>query len=222
MEMLGRGVYSMAEAAAYARLPYPTVYSWFNPDAKSGREPLFQSDLPDIDGGMALSFLDLVDVLVAGHLRTKKLPLQRIRVWYRALQEQWKLSHPFCHQRLRLDTGTRELFLELEAAEGLSDFAEVLSGQQYAKHVIEPFLSHIDYEEELARAWRIHRGIVIDPAVSFGKPAIEGRGITTHVVYNEFTANDRDADFVARLYGIPRERVQDAVDFEEHYRKAAA
>ena len=79
-----------------------------------------------------------------------------------------------------------------------------------------PFLKQIDYERltALARRWHIAPGVVVDPAVCFGKPVVEEVGIPTAVLAAAYHANDRDADAVAAWYDVSPEHVRAASAFE--------
>ena len=79
-----------------------------------------------------------------------------------------------------------------------------------------PFLKKIDYDRNTQQAvrWHIADRIVIDPKIRFGKPVVEGTGIATSILRDSFFANDEDAAFVARWFGIEAEQVMAAVDFE--------
>ena len=79
-------------------------------------------------------------------------------------------------------------------------------------------LEHIDYQTDtrLACRWRIHEGVVIDPAVSYGRPVVQNTGVHTRVLAHQFIANGEDAGIVADLYGVSETDVKRAVAFEEH------
>jgi uncharacterized protein (DUF433 family) len=221
--MLGQGVYTLTEVSRLTDLHPNRVRSWFKqrPDG-SGYGPVFQSDFQPVDGDYAVSFFDLIDVLVAGTFRDQfDVPMQVVRRAHGLLQTRLKTKHPFCHNELYTDG--RDIFLC--AANQLNEeiLSEVVSRQQFFLYIRER-LHHIDYDEltKLARRWKITKGVVIDPLISMGKPTVENAGVTTYVIANQYEANAKDATLVADLYGISQKDVANAVNFEKWFRRRPA
>src|SRR5690349_2020617 len=78
--MLGKGVYDYREAALLTGLKQGRVREWFRVrPVKARRPPVFRSDYEPVDGNYAISFLDLIDVFVAGQLREHGVSLQTLR-----------------------------------------------------------------------------------------------------------------------------------------------
>lgn len=67
MNILGRGVYTIPEAAHLTRLRTQRVREWFlgRTDSKILR-PVFQSDYPPVGDTHSISFLDLIEVYIVG------------------------------------------------------------------------------------------------------------------------------------------------------------
>lgn len=221
--MLGQGIYTVAEVSKLTDLRPNRVRSWFKqrPDG-SGSGPVFESDYQPADGDYAVSFHDLIDVLVAGAFRDQfQVQMHVIRRAHSLLQERLDTRHPFCHNDLYTDG--KEIFLC--AANDLNEevLSEVVSRQQFFPHIKER-LHHIDYNEitKLARRWKIAKGVVIDPLISMGKPTVENSGVTTYVIANQYEANSRNAALVADLYGVSQRDVANAVAFERWFRSRNA
>lgn len=215
-KFLGKGVYDLAEAAKLTGLRRATVKEWFQGrGARPGAEPVFRSDYDAINGDLAISFLDLVELFVAGQLREHGVSLQCIRRIHSDLRAQWKTKHPFSRREIASD-GKRLLACELDEQER-GEIYDVQTRRNVFETVILPFLEKISYEEAtgLARKWSIAPHVVIDPAIGFGKPTIEAAGITTRVLAAAYRANDRDAALVARWYDVEEKHVLAAVDFED-------
>jgi uncharacterized protein (DUF433 family) len=221
--MLGQGVYTVAEVSRLTDLHPNRVRSWFKQRSDgSGCGPIFDSDYQPVDGDYAVSFYDLIDVLVAGAFRDQfRVPMQVVRRAHALLQERLDTKHPFCHSDLYTDGRNIFLYAANELKEEV--LSEVVSRQQFFLHVRER-LHHIDYHEitKLARRWRIAKGVVVDPLVSMGKPTVENSGVTTYVIANQYEANARDGVLVADLYGVSQNDVANAVTFEKWYRRRYA
>src|SRR5262249_1337847 len=122
--------------------------------------------------------------------------------------------HPFCRREV-LTQGGQVLTLGLEQ-EDEEEMIEVLTHRHVFPDVLLPFLLRIEYDPatEMAKRRRIADLVVIDPAISLGKPIVEGIGITTAVLAASYEANAQDADLVADWFRVHPKHVIAAVDFE--------
>jgi uncharacterized protein (DUF433 family) len=213
--ILGKGVYSIAEAARLANLRPARVREWFRgrPTASNGR-PIFIGDYKPIGSDFAISFLDLIDVYVAGQLREHGVSMQNVRRVYNRLAADLQVAHAFCHREL-LTAGKTVLTRGLDEA-GEEQLIEVLTRQKVFPEIIKPFLHQIDYDrvQLIARRWRIADQVVVDPQMSFGKPIVEEIGIPTLILADAYHGNNRDAETVAEWFSVRPEQVLAAVQFE--------
>lgn len=216
--MIGQGVYTVAEVSRLTEMNPSRVRSWFKHRSDSvGHSPIFESDYQPVDGDYAVSFLDLIDVLVAGQFRDQhNVPMRIVRRAHSLLQKELKTEHPFCHSDLYTDG--KRIFQYAATNLGKGRLSDVISHQQFFLHIKEK-LSHIEYSEitRLADKWRIANGIVINPAISMGKPTIETTGVTTFVIANQYCANMNNSALVADLFEINESDVINAVEFEQRY-----
>lgn len=221
--LIGLGAYGIPEACRFARVNVRTANRWMAGAGRDRRDRLFKPDLPPVDSRYALSFLDLVDLLVVGRFRDEGVALQTIRRVYARLRESLDTPHPFSHRRLLTDG--RTIFMEtVEQVGSDPNLQEVLSGQRAMPEVLKPYLKQIEYASETQTAvrWNIATGVVIDPARSFGKPVIATEGTTTFVLARSYFANGKDADLVADLFDVSPEAVRQAVAFEGEFAPRAA
>jgi uncharacterized protein (DUF433 family) len=220
MEILGHGVYSLPDAAKLTRLKPQRVREWFTGSRGTRtRESVFQSDYPSLAGDRAISFHDLIELFIAGQLRDNGVSLQTLRKVYERLQADLGTRHPFCRREIMTKDG--QVFRLGLDARGTEEMVEVLTRQRVFPDILLPFLRRMDYDEatEMVKRWCIADLVVIDPAICFGKPMIEGVGITTAVLAACYEANDHDAELVADWFKVHSKHVVAAVDFE---RKLAA
>ena len=204
--MLGRGVYSFREAARLTRLAPSRIREWFG-----NRRRVLTSDYAKVDGDIAISFYDLIDVFVVGNLRNFGVNMSMVRRAYETLGEELGTKHPFCHRELLTD-GIR-VFARQEQSSILVD---VITKQGAFSKIIEPFLQSIDYDHVklMAKRWRINKNVVIDPAICFGSPIVESVSVPTAILARAFEANDKDANIVAQWYEVAKADVLHAVAFE--------
>jgi uncharacterized protein (DUF433 family) len=215
MEVIGKGVYSVAEASRLTRLRTQRVREWFRGRESASRifKPVFESDYPVYEEEYAISFLDLIELNIGGKLRDANVPLPYLRKVYDHLRREYG-DHPFCRRAIYV--GEKKIFTRgLDDAES-SSVIEAITSQSYFDKIILPFLERIDYDRGTQQAirWRIADMVVIDPKIRFGEPVVEGVGIATSILRDSYFANDEDASFVARWFGIKAEHVMAAVDFE--------
>lgn len=212
--MLGNGIYSVGEAARLTGLRPQRVREWFRGRISAAAPPVFPGDYRPVAGHLAISFHDLVEVLIAGQLRDHGVSLQFIRRVHARLRERWQTDHPFCRVEIRTD-GKRIFSCHLDE-DGRGDVVDVRTGQMVFDTVLTPFLKKLDYDEatRLARRWAIAPLVVLDPAVGFGKPVAEKFGVSTRVLAAAFEANGRDAATVAAIFGVDEPHVRAAVAFE--------
>lgn len=218
MEILGRGVYSIGEAARLTRLRSQRVREWFL-GGTGGKifRPVFESDYPLIGDVPSISFLDLVEVFITGQLRESGISLQYIRRVYDNLEKDYG-PHPLCSREIFVsDTNKKKRIFTrgLDEAE-TKQVIEALTKQRYFEQIIGPFLKKIDYDEasNLAIRWHIADMVVVDPSICFGKPTVESIGITTQVLASSYFANGQNAKTVADWYEIEERHVIAAVNFE--------
>lgn len=221
--MLGKGVYTLTEISRLTDLHPSRVRSWFKyrPNV-SGLEPIFQSDFESVEGDYAVSFFDLIDVLIAGQFRDHHhVPMRIVRRAYCLLKEELGTQHPFCHSGLYTDG--KSIFIDIANELGEERLSEIVTHQQFFVHIKEK-LEHIEYSDKnkLAERWAIAKGVIIDPNISFGKPTIVNTGITTNVIARQYFANLENSTLVSDLYGISEKDVINAVKFEKEFGRGKA
>ncbi len=184
--------------------------------------PVFASDYAGMGMQKAISFLNLVEILVVGQFRSKGVSLQEIRRAYVLLREDLKTNHPFSHKNLYAHSG--KVFARVAEENNSTTLYAVVQRQEFSEEVMRGHLQPIDYNRASLQAerWHIAQGVIIDPCISFGSPVVEGKGTTTLVLAKEYWANDENAGLVANLYDVRPDDVQNAVDFESRFGRRRA
>lgn len=221
---LGHGIYTFSEAAALTGLTGRRVRDWFNDyeisSKRHGRGRVFRGDYGDEP---FISFLDLIEVLVAGHMRELGISLIAIRKAHALLRELLNTCHPFSHERLLTDGRSLFVYLETQST-GRAELIEVLNQQHAIPQILLPYLKRVDYDHvsRLASQWNICTDIVLDPARAMGKPIVRASAMPTSILAAAYRANGQCAECVADWYGIAPADVLAAVRFEEQHFEAAA
>ena len=162
------------------------------------------------------SFLDLIDLLFVKQFLDHGASLQKVR---KALQEATEVLGTDHFARETFFTDGRKIYLQMKASGDA--ILELLSGGQWViAPVIQELAERIEFHKPtgLARRWYpMGRDglVVLDPLVSFGRPAIVGRGIPTATVYDFYLAENRNPRSVRSWMGINRNEARAAIKFEE-------
>jgi len=206
--------YTVAEAARYLCIPYPTLRSWFAGIAGQFK-PVVRWEAA---GDRRLSFSNLVEAHVLRALRTKHgISMPNVRKAIHYVEEAEAIDRLLLHPDLRAGLG--RLFLK--------KYAELIELAPSTQHVIaralEQFLEAV-VQDPVGVPVKLYpwipdpqvgpkRSIVIDPEVSFGRPITSLRGISTVVLADQFDAG-ASIDDLADDYGLPPEAIEDALAFE--------
>jgi uncharacterized protein (DUF433 family) len=213
--------YSIEEAAHYLRIPVATLRSWvrgrFYPTGHGRKffKPLI--DLPDRHQA-SLSFVNLVEAHVLDAIRREhEVGLAKVRTALDSVGRQCRVRHPLADQKF--ETDGVDLFL--------SRFGELIAvseaGQLAMKEMLTAQLRRVEHDAG-GLAIRLYpftrkretdepKVIVIDPYVSFGRPAIARRGIATSIVAERYKAGE-SIEELAQDYDCERGQVEEAVRVE--------
>lgn len=212
--LIGRGVYTYSEAASLTRLRQSRVREWFNARTTTALGAVFESDFHGKTTQPLISFLDLVDVYIAGQLREMGVSLQHLRRVYKTLQQDYGVEHAFSRRELLTD-GKRVFVAGLDS-KGRDQVIDALTRQHAFPKIIRPFLKKLEFDtsSKLASKWNIAKGVVLNPGICFGQPIVEAKGIPTHLIAKAVKANKNNRKAVADWYGMTVKDVAAAVRFE--------
>jgi uncharacterized protein (DUF433 family) len=179
-------------------------------------EPLIQ--LPNPDEPL-LSFTNLVEAHVLAAIRRRHgVPMQKVRPALEFLEKELEVGHPLAHKELLTD--------------GVSLFVEHLGrlvnlsqrGQLAVRQILEAHLERVEHDASglAARLFPFSRGtedlrpprvVVVDPRISFGRPAITGTSVRTEVVASRLKAGESIHE-LALDYEISEELIEEAIRYE--------
>jgi uncharacterized protein (DUF433 family) len=215
--------YSVAEAAHYLHMPEETLRSWVagrlypvGGQRKRSR-PLIHLDDPK---RQYLSFVNLVEAHVLVSIRRRygvKLPKVRKALDY--LRRQFRIERPLVDQTFQTDG--LDLFVERygdlinTSREGQGAMKEIIGA--YLERIerdgagmpikLYPFTRNTEAESLRGSNPRV---IVMNPAVSFGRPVITGTGIPASSVYERYKAGDSVAE-LALDYQLEVSAIEEAI-----------
>ena len=215
-------LYSLAEAARHLHLPPATLRSWVSgrtyrlADGREGfSKPLIQ--LPDPEDSR-LSFTNLVEAHVLHALRAHhRIPMKAVREALEYASRKLGISRLLIRQELRAAPG--ELFLK--------EYGRLLSlspaGQLAMEKVLSAYLERVVHDAAglPARLYPFtlpdraedRRVVAIDPRVSYGRPMIARKGVSTSILTERLNAGDTVHE-LATDYGLQEEEVEEAIVYE--------
>jgi uncharacterized protein (DUF433 family) len=212
-----RPAYTAAEAARYLSIPAPTVSAWFR--GIQAKNQAFKAVLRLEDPrDRRLSFTNLVEAHVLRALRTKHgVSMKAVREALDYVRREHGIERLLIDRRLRAVPG--KMFLQR--------YGELVELTRSGQHVIERVWdSHLQavVEDPAGVPLKLYpwipdrtqpprRSILIDPAVSFGRPMTASRGIATTVLADLYDAGT-SIDELSLEYGLTPEEVEDALAFE--------
>jgi uncharacterized protein (DUF433 family) len=213
--------YTLPEASHYLRIPEATLRSWFlgRHYPTSGGKRFFRPPFdPAERKPLTLSFMNLLEAHVLDAIRSGHgVPLDNVRKALAHIWQTFPSPHPLADHRFETDGVS--LFVERYGR--LVDVSE--AGQTAMRKVLEQHLSRIERDRNKAplrlnlltrkRDSNEPEVVVIDPAVSFGRPVLKGTGIPTAVIAERYKAGESVKE-LAEDYGRKSLEIEEALRCE--------
>ncbi|MGE0008612.1 MAG: hypothetical protein AB7S92_23915 [Parvibaculaceae bacterium] len=178
-------------------------------------DPLWQPQLPKVDGHMELGFRDLIELRFVQAFIEAGLNLFTIRNCLSYARQLVDDSHPFSTRRFQTDGKT--IFLDSAEKADDTELLDLRKRQYVIKRVIERSFKDLDIDNDTVSRWRPFKGkssIVIDPERAFGQPVAARYGVPT-IVLSQAVVAEGSVSAVARLYEVSTAVVRDAVAYEK-------
>lgn len=223
--LLGKGLYSIPEAARILQMRADTVRRWVTgyhfgrKGHKRYSPPLVQLSAINGISEIFLTFQNLIELLFIRLFHREGVSLYTIRAAAEEAQRDFNTDHPFAVEQF--DTDGKGIFatLEFKNIEGVTK-AKVLKDLKLSQMVIDeiarPYFRNLEYSElGVIRYYPLgtDKGIVLDPKRSFGKPIDEASGVSTYVLYQMARTGESPRD-IAKWYGVSEEAVSNAIEYE--------
>jgi uncharacterized protein (DUF433 family) len=206
-------IYGMVDAAHYLRVPYQTLRYWtIGRDNMDPIVHLVSYDPP------RLSFMNLMEChMLSGMRKHYNLRLPKVRSALRTLARMYPSPYPLIDKQL--ETDSVDVFIREHGNELLNlnrpeqrGFRQILETHiQRIEKSPDGMLSFFPFVEK--RSPDEPRMIMINPAVSFGRPVISGTAIPTAVIASRFHAREPLSD-LAREYGRAHREIEEAIRWE--------
>jgi len=142
--LLGIGLYTVTEAARLTGIAPGRLRRWLRGytyragEGRAAAEPVWQRQVPDIDGMIGLGFLDLIEARFVDAFRKSSVPWPVIRHCAEKTRALVGADHPFSSQRFRTDG--RTIFAEIVDRTGEKQLLDLAKSQLAFARVIGPSL----------------------------------------------------------------------------------
>jgi len=223
-----RPAYRAGEVAQILALPQSTVQAWsFGHDYRhrDGRPKRFVKLIDIADATQRLlSFTNVCELHVLAAIRRHhgvKMPEVRSAIEF--VRKRLDVERPLASSRFL----TNGISLFLEHAGQLLDVSK--QGQQALRQDFERALTRIEFDKrsgapvvlfpftrEASGCVESPRAVLVNPALSFGRPVLAGAYVRTEVIESRFRAGDSIADMAAD-YGVGIAEVEEALRFEHRH-----
>lgn len=220
-DIRNKPAYTLSEAARYVKVAPATLRSWVvgraypKADGVAQFRPLIR---PATKQPASLSFWNLIEAHVLRSLRTEHgVSMEALRKALHYAEKQLKIERLLLSPELRTDAGK----LLLERYGQLIELSA--SGQIAMRHLFNEHLARVEWDQ-----WKFpvrlypfscgsvitdNRPIAIDPQISFGRPVIVSRGISTGAIAERIDAGETAAE-LADDYGLSEREIEEAVLYE--------
>jgi uncharacterized protein (DUF433 family) len=222
--MLETGIFTVPEAAELVNAHPDMVRIWV--DGHKGKQaPIIENELGRVDGKLAISFTNLMEVQFVAFFVRAGVDLREIRAIMHEVKHTLSHSHPFATHTV-FQTDGRRILAKIARKNGVESIFDLKSKNYEMKEVILASLkTDVIYDPSGdARKWfprrRLSPNVIIDPRRSFGRPILRASSIPTAAIARSF-AVEKNAKIVSIMFEIPEKQVREAVAFEATYRKAA-
>lgn len=212
-------IYTAAQAARYLGMPPATLRAWVagrsypRADGPAFSAPLIR--LP-VASDLRLSFTNLVEAHVLLAIRkVHGVPMAKVRVALDYAQQKLGIERLLVRNDLLAAPGN--LFLrKFRQIVNLSE-----SGQLAMARILADHLRRIDHDLEglperlypFVPGFNGDRVILIDPRISFGRPVIARRGVTTSILVERLDSGESLRE-IALDYDLEEREVEEAILYE--------
>jgi len=224
---LGKGIFTPAEAAFFARVRTQTMARWLFGDKRGGRVIM-----PEFSGQdeKVVSFLDFVQALAIRAIRVRhKVPLQRIRQAYEEAQSKYDVEYPFAARHTTFLLGDTHTIVIRLGDDDYRELAGPSKGNRMITQVVEPYLHDLRFEGKLASeycAWPPRAGdetrrVIMNPRLSFGEPTVTTCGYTAQTLWEAYEI-EGGTKAAANAFGISTDDVELTCEYYDHLQGTSA
>lgn len=219
----GEGLYSLRDAAYYARIPQQTLSAWFFGRGEEKYRIASLSELPE----KLLTFEEFIEAIAIRHLREKGFSLKAILEALTQAELLCSATRVFTNPDFDFwaEKDNKRLYVAPRdrAPIGLDGRKEI--GQMSLQPIIKDYIKLIEFDKNnKASAYRpLERdgfNIALNPVKSFGEPIVEQIGYPTRTLLRALK-EEGSVKKAAWMYGVPEGAIEMASAYDKYLRDAA-
>ena len=211
--LLDRDVYSMNQVDRLLDLSSGTAARWIDGYRRLDRryEPLVRVEST---GSEIVTWGEFVEARLISEYRRQGVSVFRMRPAIASLRKHFGTLYPLAAAQPFVSAEGRELVLKVQQETNLQPSLRLVvrNGQIIAPSMeVLRFRQAADYDGgDTVSRFRIAQNVVIDPEYASGEPTISGRRLRVATLVEALAAGEQP-DAVARMWGVTRHAVEDAV-----------
>jgi uncharacterized protein (DUF433 family)/DNA-binding transcriptional MerR regulator len=215
----------VGDAAALIGVSGQKIRAWIKGWPRTTTKGVIHNDLGWVDGRLAFSFVNLMELRFVAFFAAAGVNLREIRAIMAEARAELDRPHPFATNVVFRTDGAK-IVAEIALRNGVSDLYDLKSKNFEMGIVVYQSLKEgVVYDPKgNALAWYPRRAlapnVIIHPKFAFGRPVLKERGIPTEAIADAMRA-EGSADIVAEIFEIPKRQVHEAIAFEADIRRAA-
>jgi uncharacterized protein (DUF433 family) len=224
-DLLGGGIFTVPETAELVGAPQGSVRIWVG--GKKGRQqPVIDNQLGLVNGKVAVSFTNLMELRFVARFSKVGVRLNEIRAILQEAKDTLAHPHPFA-TKIVFQTDGKRIVAAITRKHGLELVYEDLKTKNFEMPiVVMPSLKEDVVFDPAGNvvAWyprkEIAPNVIVHPRFSFGRPVIEQSHIPTETLAHAVKI-EGSVRTVADQFEIPEKQVREAVRFQADLRQAA-
>ena len=223
-KLVQSGIFSVSEAAELVGTTERRVRGWISGYA-DGEAPILHNDLGWIDGRLAFSFTNLMEIRFLAFFVDVGIRIQDIRSIMGEAKQYLNHPHPLATNAV-FKTDGKKIFAKICTRNGASNIYELKSrNYEMEPVVLESLMEDVEYDTAGdAQLWRprpkIAPNVIVHPRIAFGRPVLRHSRIPAATLSAAASA-EGSAQAAADWYDVPVRQVREAVRFERALRRAA-
>lgn len=224
-DLLTTGIYTVSEAAELLGVSARKIRGWIAGWPGTKAAPVLENDLGWVDGRLAFSFANLMELRFLAFFAGAGVDIRHIRAIMAEARAELQRPHPFA-TNVVFKTDGRKIVAEIARRNGVADLYDLQSRNfEMGVVVYDTLKDGVVYDPSgVAQTWFPRRSlapnVIVHPKLAFGRPVLKDSGIPTEAVFDAVHA-EGSAEAAAELFEISVRRVNEAVSFEDNIRLAA-
>lgn len=223
-DLLEAGIFTVQEAADLVGVGARLARAWVA-GQRGRQEPVIDSQLGLVNGKVAISFANLMELRFIAAFHKAGVRLEDIRVILSEAREFLNHPHPAA-TKLFFQTDGRKIFGMVDRTNGDRILYD-LAARNYAMFPIiqDSLRKDVEFDPKgNAILWYPRREIaphvIVDPRISFGRPVLKKSRIPAETLAEAVVA-EGSVQTVADLFEVPVAQVREAIRFHKDLQRAA-